>query len=77
MLDHHGHFFLLDQDRERLLEQRAIERAARSGRPARSWFARSVMSRIDQVWRLTIAAAARIGSVRAPGDPGPTGPLPI
>jgi hypothetical protein len=77
MLDPHGHFWLLDQDRERLLERRALERAARSGRPHGSWFARSGIGRLNRAWRLASAARSRVRSRRVNGGPAPTGPLPF
>jgi hypothetical protein len=77
MLDHESHFWMLDQDRERLLEQRALERAARTGRPRPSWFALSRIGHLGDGWRLASAAAARVRSRRAIGRPAPTGPQPF
>ena len=77
MLDHQGHLWLLDQDRERLLERRALERAARSGRPKGSSLAQGGIGDLNRTRRLASAARSWVRVRRASGGPASTGPLPL
>lgn len=62
------YLWILEQDRERAMTQRALERAARSGGAQHPGLARGGISSFTRVLRRAASAAARLHL----GNPSPT-----
>ena len=66
-----AHLWLTDQDRERAMTQRALERAARSGGVQTPGLARGGITSLARVLRRAGSAAShlRVGAPRPSADP--------
>ena len=65
------YLWMADQDRERAMAQRALERAARTGGEVHSSTLRGGISSIVGILRRAAASTTNLG----PGDSSPTAPM--